>query len=43
MEPNVNPYNQLLKQSDPEIVVRYDHVRENLEQNAINFLGYDEE
>jgi hypothetical protein len=23
--------------------MRYDHGRENLEQNAVNFLGYDEE
>jgi hypothetical protein len=23
--------------------MRYDHGRENLDQNAVNFLGYDEE
>jgi len=27
---------------DPKTVMRYDHGRENLEQNAINFLDYDE-
>ena len=27
---------------DPKIVMRYDHGRENMEQNAVNFLGYDE-
>lgn len=27
---------------DPKTVMRYDHHRENLEQNAINFLDYDE-
>lgn len=27
---------------DPKTVMRYDHHRENLEQNAINFLNYDE-
>ena len=28
---------------DPKTVMRYDHGRENLEQNAINFIRYDEE
>lgn len=27
---------------DPKTVMRYDHGRENLEQNAINFIDYDE-
>jgi site-specific recombinase XerD len=27
---------------DPKTVMRYDHHRENLEQNAVNFLDYDE-
>jgi hypothetical protein len=27
---------------DPKTVMRYDHWRENLEQNAANFLVYDE-
>jgi len=26
---------------DPKTVTRYDHGRENLEQNAINYLHYD--
>ena len=25
---------------DPKTVMRYDHGRENLEQNAVNFLDY---
>jgi hypothetical protein len=28
---------------DPTTVMRYDHGRENSEQNAVNFLAYDEE
>jgi hypothetical protein len=28
---------------DPKTVMRYDHGRENLEQNAVNFLDYVEE
>lgn len=28
---------------DPKTVMRYDHGRENMEQNAINFLSYEEE
>ncbi len=28
---------------DPKTVMRYDHGRENLEQNAVNFLDYSEE
>jgi site-specific recombinase XerD len=31
------------KHRDPKTIMRYDHGRENLEQNAVNFLGYDEE
>ena len=31
------------KQCDMKTVTRYDHGRENLDQNAVNFLGYDEE
>ena len=31
------------KHRDPKTVTRYDHGRENMEQNAVNFLGYDEE
>jgi integrase/recombinase XerD len=31
------------KHKDPKTVMRYDHGRENLEQNAVNFLGYNEE
>jgi integrase/recombinase XerD len=30
------------KHKDPKTVMRYDQGRENLDQNAINFLGYDE-
>jgi hypothetical protein len=28
---------------DSKTVIRYDHGRENIERNAVNFLGYDEE
>jgi integrase/recombinase XerD len=28
---------------DPKTVMRYDHGRENLDQNAVNFLVYEEE
>jgi integrase/recombinase XerD len=31
------------KHRDPKTVMRYDHSRENLDQNAVNFLGYEEE
>lgn len=31
------------KHRDPKTVMRYDHGRENLEQNAVNFLRYEEE
>jgi integrase/recombinase XerD len=31
------------KHKDPKTVMRYDHGRENPDQNAVNFLGYDEE
>jgi integrase/recombinase XerD len=31
------------KHKDPKTVMRYDHGRENMEQNAVNFLAYDEE
>jgi integrase/recombinase XerD len=30
------------KHKDPKTVMRYDHGRENLDQNAVNFLRYDE-
>jgi integrase/recombinase XerD len=30
------------KYKDPKTVMRYDHGRENLDQNAVNFLGYEE-
>ncbi len=29
------------KHWDPKTVMRYDHGRENLEQNAVNFIQYD--
>ena len=31
------------KHKDPKTEMRYDHGRENMEQNAVNFLGYDKE
>ena len=31
------------KHRDPKTVMRYDHGRENWEQNAVNLLGYNEE
>jgi integrase/recombinase XerD len=31
------------KHKDPKTVMRYDHGRENLDQNAVNFLQYEEE
>lgn len=31
------------KHKDPKTVMRYDHGRENLDQNAVNFISYDEE
>jgi integrase/recombinase XerD len=31
------------KHRDPKTVMRYDHGRENMERNAVNFLGYEEE
>jgi hypothetical protein len=44
----VNPYTPIDLSDDveaqgPKTVMRYDHGRENLDQNAVNFLGYDEE
>ena len=30
------------KHRDPKTVIRYDHRREDLDQNAVNFLAYDE-
>jgi integrase len=30
------------KHRDPKTMMRYDHGGENLDQNAVNFLGYDE-
>lgn len=31
------------KPNDPKTVMRYDDERENLGQNAVNFLAFDEE
>ncbi|MDQ1558691.1 MAG: integrase/recombinase XerD, partial [Pyrinomonadaceae bacterium] len=31
------------KHKDPKTVMRYDHGRENMEQNAVNFLDYSDE
>src|SRR5215210_5660793 len=31
------------KHKDPKTVMRYDHGRENLDQNAVNFLAYDDD
>ena len=31
------------KHKDPKTVMRYDHGRENLDQNAVNFLAYEEQ
>lgn len=31
------------KHKDPKTVMRYDHGRENLDQNAVNFLQYEDE
>ena len=31
------------KHRDPKTVMRYDHGRENMDQNAVNFLAYEEE
>ena len=33
----------MFKHKDSKTVMRYDHGRENLDQNAVNFLVYDEE
>ena len=33
----------MTKHKDPKTVMRYDHGRENLDQNAVNFLRYDAE
>jgi hypothetical protein len=30
------------KHKDPKTVMRYDHGRENLDQNSVNFLDYGE-
>ena len=40
---NYNLLQMMAKHKAPKTVMRYDHGRENLEQNAVNFLGYDEE
>ena len=40
------PYRQvrmMSKHRDPKTVMRHDHGRENMEQNAVNFLRYEEE
>ena len=34
---------QSIRESPGMTVMRYDHGRENLEQNAVNFLDYDDE
>jgi hypothetical protein len=31
------------KQKNPKTIMHYDHGRENLDQDAVNFIGYDEE
>jgi hypothetical protein len=31
------------KHKDRKTVMRYDHGRENLDQSAVNFLGYEDE
>jgi len=31
------------KHRDPKTVMRYDHGRENMEQNAVNFISYEDE
>jgi hypothetical protein len=31
------------KHKDPKNVMRHDHGRENLDQNAVNFLAYDDD
>jgi site-specific recombinase XerD len=33
----------MTKHKDPKTVMRYDHGRENLDQNAVNFISYDGE
>jgi integrase/recombinase XerD len=33
----------MTKHKDPKTVMRYDHGRENLDQNAVNFLRYEDE
>jgi integrase/recombinase XerD len=33
----------MTKHKDPKTVMRYDHGRENLDQNAVNFLQYEDE
>jgi hypothetical protein len=47
-EPFVYPYIltggcRWSKHRDPKTVMRYDHGRENLDQNAVNFLAYEDE
>jgi hypothetical protein len=34
---------RMSKHKDPKMVMHYDHGRENMEQNAANFLRYEEE
>ena len=34
---------QMMSKHRAKTVMRYDHGRENLDQNAVNFLVYDEE
>lgn len=42
----MHPHRQvqmMSKYREPKTVMRYGHGRENMEQSAVNFLGYDEE
>jgi nanoRNase/pAp phosphatase (c-di-AMP/oligoRNAs hydrolase) len=34
------PVQMMRARKDPKIVIRYDHHRESLDQNAVNFLDY---
>lgn len=41
----MHPYRivqMMCKHKDPKTVMRYDHGRENLDQNAVNFLLYED-
>jgi RHS repeat-associated protein len=41
--PGYRQVRMVSKHNGPKTVMRYDHGRENHEQYAVNFLGYDEE